>query len=404
MERDRVQLNLQVKGVLECRGRIQEQYLIYLPDCHAITAKIVNEEHLKTLHGGIGATMTQVREHYWVPRLRRLGKKVIKSCNGCYRFRAKAYATPPPGKLPVDRTEGSEAFEVVGVDFAGQLKYRKSKKQEGKAYLIVYACSLTRALHLEVLTTMETTEFLGSLKRFIACRGRPKKIYSDNGGTFVAAAKWLRTVMKDECVSNFLAKGEIKWQFNLSRVPWWGGQFERMIGLIKQSLYKTTGNGFLWLEELKEVILDVVVTLNNRPLSYVEDDIEFPILTPNSLLHGCSNIVPELEAHRIESVDLRKRAKHLRRCKETVWRRWRNEYLRGLRERHNQQHGGKLNAPTVGEVVIIKSDEKNHGKWKIGVIEKVIRGIDGVTGRKSTNRDVGTRESGSASISTGIVV
>ena len=380
MERDRVQLNLQVnkEGVLECRGRIQGQYPIYLPDCHAITAKIVNEEHLKTLHGGIGATMTQVREHYWVPRLRRLVRKVIKSCNGCYRFRAKAYATPPPGKLPVDRTEGSEAFEVVGVDFAGPLKYRKSKKQEGKAYLIVYACSLTRALHLEVLTTMETTEFLGSLKRFIARRGRPKKIYSDNGGTFVAAAKWLRTVMKDERVSNFLARGEIKWQFNFSRAPWWGGQFERTIGLIKQSLYKTIGNGFLWLEELKEVILDVEVTLNNRPLSYVEDDIEFPILTPNSLLYGRSNIVPELEAHRIESVELRKRAKHLRRCKETVWRRWRNEYLRGLRERHNQQHGGKLNAPTVGEVVIIKSDEKNRGKWKIGVIEKVIRGIDGV--------------------------
>ena len=184
--------------------------------------------------------------------------------------------------------------------------------------------------------------------------------------------------MKDERVSNFLARGEIKWQFNLSRAPWWGGQFERMIGLIKQSLYKTIGNGFLWLEELKEVILDVEVTLNNRPLSYVEDDIEFPILTPNSLLYGRSNIVPELEAHRIESVDLRKRAKHLRRCKETVWRRWRNEYLRGLRERHNQQHGGKLNAPTVDEVVIIKSDEKNRGKWKIGVIEKVIRGIDGV--------------------------
>ena len=380
LERDRMQLNLQLnsEGLLECRGRIQGQYPIYLPDCHAITAKIVNEGHLRTLHGGIGATMTQVRECYWVPRLRRLARKVIKSCKGCRRFRAKAFAAPPPGKLPIDRTEGSEAFEVVGVDFAGPLKYRKSKKQEGKAYLIVYSCSLTRALHLEVLTSMETTEFIGSLKRFIARRGRPKKIYSDNGRTFVAAAKWLRTVMSDERVSNLLARGEIKWQFNLSRAPWWGGQFERMVGLIKQSLYKSIGNGFLWLEELREIILDVEVTLNNRPLSYVEDDIELPILTPNSLLYGRANVVPELEPHRVVSLDLRKRAKHLRRCKDTVWRRWRNEYLRGLRERHNQQHDNKSTAPTVGEVVIIKSDEKNRGKWKIGVIEQVIRGVDGV--------------------------
>ena len=112
--------------------------------------------------------------------------------------------------------------------------------------------------------------------------------------------------MKDERVGNLLARGEIKWEFNLSRAPWWGGQFERMIGLIKQSLYKTIGNGFLSLKELRDVILDVEVTLNNRPLSYVEDDIQFPILTPNSLLYGRSNVLSELEPHRVESKDLRK--------------------------------------------------------------------------------------------------
>jgi hypothetical protein len=177
-EKDQIQLNLQSnnEGILECRGRIQGQYPIYLPDSHAFTTKIVTEAHMKTLHGGMGATMTHVREYYWVPRLRRLARKIIKSCKGCYRFQAKTYASPPPGKLPTDRTEGSEAFEVVGVDFAGPIKYRKSKKQEGKAYVVVYACSLTRALYLEVLTTMETGEFLQSLKRLIARRGRPRKI------------------------------------------------------------------------------------------------------------------------------------------------------------------------------------------------------------------------------------
>ena len=80
----------------------------------------------------------------------------------------------------------------------------------------------------------------------------------------------------------------------------------------------------------------------------------------------------------MEPNDLRKRAKHLRRCKEAVWPRWRNEYLRGLRERHNQQHGRKTSTPKVGEVVIIKSDEKNRGKWKLGVVEAGIPGIDNV--------------------------
>ena len=99
LEKDRMQLNLQLnsEGLLECRGRILGQYPIYLPDCHAIIEKIVEEEHLRTLHGGIGATMNQVRERYWVPRLRRLARKVIKSCKGCRRFQAKAFAAPPPG-------------------------------------------------------------------------------------------------------------------------------------------------------------------------------------------------------------------------------------------------------------------------------------------------------------------
>ena len=380
-ERDQLQLNLQTnnEGILECRGRIQGQYPIYLPDSHPFTVKIVTEAHQRTLHGGMGATMTCVRESYWVPRLRRLTKKIIKGCKGCYRFQAKAYATPPPGKLPTDRTEGSEAFEVVGLDFAGPIKYKKSKKQEGKAYVVVYACSLTRALYLEVLTSMETTEFLQSLKRFIARRGRPRKIYSDNGRTFVAAAKWLRAVMKDERVCNLLVTEGIQWQFNLSRAPWWGGQFERMIGLIKQSMYKTIGNGFLSLEELREIILEVEVALNNRPLSYVEDDVQYPILTPNLLLYGRANLLPELEPHRVERKDLRTRAKHFQRCKDALWCRWTGEYLRGLRERHDLKHDGKLSsAPKVSEIVIIKSDAKNRGKWKMGVIDALIPGIDGV--------------------------
>ena len=51
------------------------------------------------------------------------------------------------------------------------------------------------------------------------------------------------------------------------------GQFERLIGIMKQSMYKEIGNGQLRWYELEEVILDVETTLNKRPLGYVEDNI-----------------------------------------------------------------------------------------------------------------------------------
>ena len=142
---------------------------------------------------------------------------------GCRRFQAKALEQPPSGMLPLERTEGNRPFQAVGVDFAGPLKYQKSTKTEGKAYIVLYACSLTRAIYIELLSSLHTQEFLQSLKRFIARRGRPEKIYSDNGTTFLAAVKWLRTVQRDEKLQDFLARSEIHWQFNLSRAPWWGG-------------------------------------------------------------------------------------------------------------------------------------------------------------------------------------
>jgi hypothetical protein len=94
--------------------------------------------------------------------------------------------------VPLERTVGNHPFQAIGVDFAG-VKYKKSNKAEGKAYIVLYACSLTRAIYVELLATLSAQEFISSLKRFIARKGRPQKIFSDNGKTFVAAEKWLKT-------------------------------------------------------------------------------------------------------------------------------------------------------------------------------------------------------------------
>ena len=373
-------LNLQPNefGVLVCHGRIQGSFPVYLPDCHPFTTKLVEQAHMRTLHGGVGMTMAHIREKYWIPRLRRLARKVIKKCYGCRRFQAKALKQPVPGLHPRDRTEGNRPFQTIGVDFAGPLRYRKTNKTEGKAYIVLYACSLTRGIYIELLTSLSTDEFIRSLKQFIARKGRPEKIYSDNGKTFVAASKWLNMVQNDEGLQNLLATKEIHWQFNLSRAPWWGGQFERLIGLVKRALQKTIGGGCLRLNEMKEVLLDVEVALNNRPLSYVEEDVQMPTLTPNSMIFIGSNKLSELEAHHHQEKDLRKRARFLTKCKDAVWRRWTAEYLRALRERHNQSQGTKETTLKIGDVVIIKSDEKNRAKWQLGIVHELYEGRDGV--------------------------
>ena len=81
-ENDRLQLNLQLNDqqLLECRGRIQGIYPVYLPDTAVYTEKFVEEAHESTLHGGTQLTMAKVRERHWVPRLRRLVKRIVKKC------------------------------------------------------------------------------------------------------------------------------------------------------------------------------------------------------------------------------------------------------------------------------------------------------------------------------------
>jgi hypothetical protein len=92
-----------------------------------------------------------------------------------------------------------------------------------------------------------------------------------------------------------------------------------MVGLVKRALYKSIGRANLRWRELEEVILDVEIAVNNRPLGYVEDDVQFPTLTPNSMLFMQPNLLPEEETSDVEGVK-------------------------------------------VGDVVLIQNDERNRGK------------------------------------------
>ena len=210
--------------------------------------------------------------------------------------------------MPSDRTLGGAAFEVIGTDFAGPILYKLTPRRQGKAYLVIFSCSLSRAVHLELVPSLKTGAFLPCLKRLIARRGRPRVIYSDNGSTFVKAAKWLKQVREDEKLQGYLESHDIEWKFNLSRAPWWGGQFERLIGVVKKAMHKVIGRGSLFWNELIDVLLEVETQVNRRPLNYVEDDPDLPILTPATFLFQQTTHLPEEQTWRIPYKDLRRRA------------------------------------------------------------------------------------------------
>ena len=78
-------------------------------------------------------------------------------CNGCKRFQAAVLKTPVPGLLRKDRMGGSRACRVIGTDCACRVLYMLKSKKEGKSYILIFECSLPRAIHLE-LPTKQTVE------------------------------------------------------------------------------------------------------------------------------------------------------------------------------------------------------------------------------------------------------
>ena len=157
-----------------------------------------------------------------------------------------------------------------------------------------------------------------------------------------------------------------------------GGQYERLIGLFKSSFYKSIGNGVITWSELEEIMLDIKIVMNNCPLCYLEDDVQLPMLTPNTTFHTQPTYVPEMEKHHIEDRSLRKRAKLLLQCKQAMWNRWTRKYVRGLRGQHRTTRLKSVQHPKFGDV-IMKEDQKPRNTWKLAVVKQLITGKDGIT-------------------------
>ena len=104
-----------------------------------------------------------MRDQYWIPKLRQLTKRIIKNCYGCKRYHIKPYDTAPPGQLTKDRTTGIRAFQVIGLNFARPIMYKKENSKQNKSYILLFTCSASRAIHLELVPNQTGEEFVTAL-------------------------------------------------------------------------------------------------------------------------------------------------------------------------------------------------------------------------------------------------
>ena len=110
---------------------------------------------------------------------------------------------------------------------------------------------------------------------------------------------------------------------------------------------------------------------------YIDDDIQFPVLTPDILIHGQAITISEEQFDDYDDV-IQKRQRYIKRFKDAVWNRWNIEYLRSLRERHNIKNNQRHMEIVIWSVLLIKGNDKYRGKWNIGIVEELYEEQDNI--------------------------
>ncbi|XP_049291622.1 uncharacterized protein LOC125768263 [Anopheles funestus] len=186
---------LDKKGIIRVGGRLnlaqlpfQSKHPALLPKGHPLARLIAESYHKLLLHGGGRLLLSSIRERFWPLNGRMLVKAVVRNCIRCIRHHPTA-AEQHTGQLPSGRLVPSRPFAVTGVDYAGPLYLKPAHRRAAslKAYLCVFVCFTTKAVHLELVGDLSTEGFLAALRRFTARRGVPEHIHSDNVGSSMTA-------------------------------------------------------------------------------------------------------------------------------------------------------------------------------------------------------------------------
>ena len=66
-----------------------------------------------------------------------------------------------------------------------------------KRWAVIFTCLTVRAIHIELVESMDMSRFINALRRFFAIRGPVAKLRCDNGTNFVGARNELDSSLKE---------------------------------------------------------------------------------------------------------------------------------------------------------------------------------------------------------------
>ena len=364
---------LRVGGRLAYANVTQEtKHPIILPKDHKFTLLLVKHAHETNMHMGTDWVHHHLRQKFWIISSRQLIKATLKRCLVCDKLQGKR-GEQQMAQLPVPRVQQQVPFSHVGVDYTGNL-YLRNDRKNSPAYIVVFTCLTTRAVHLEVVKTGQINDFVDALKRMISSKGTPTDIYSDNALIFKTLKDRLE---KGDLNLNTLLPGG-KWHLSTEAAPHTGGVWERIVGLVKKPLSKIIGRQVLDYDEMITICKEVEGILNDRPLAEVSAD-SMEVITPSMLTIGrkiraCP--MPEPNQPPTPRVNVKKQMTERDRLVARFWKSWLDEYCLSLQKMHKWDQ--KRPNISIGDLVLVERRPLNRSHWPLARIQEIFPSRDGL--------------------------
>lgn len=369
-------------GIIRLNGRINAAAISearknppILDGSHHFAKLLIRQEHRKNNHAGREMLVNNLRQRYWVTRLRPAVRGILYECVEC-RTRKARPAIPVKGNLPEVRlTAYSRPFSRCGVDCFGPMTVTIGRRHE-KRWGMLFTCLVTRGVHVELIASLSTDSAIMAMRRMAARRGWPDVCVSDNGTNFHGADVELGKAYKEwlPALKDYGMSKRITWVFNNPQSPQEGGVFERMIRSVKTALGSVLKEKSPKEEILQTLMAEVEYTVNSRPLTHVsvstEDD---EALTPNHFLLGSADAVPHVGE--CDPAD-RRTWRAAQALANMFWQRWLKEYLPTLAPRG--EAGSARENIKIGDLVVIADGMLPRNLWPRGIVIHVHPGKDGV--------------------------
>ncbi|XP_055605504.1 uncharacterized protein LOC129753684 [Uranotaenia lowii] len=379
-------------GIIRVGGRIQaarvtfdQKHPIILPAKCVLSKQIAKLYHLKNLHIGPQGLLYSLRMKYWPIHGKNLARQVVHQCLTCFKNKPIGI-TQVMGQLPAARINEARTFKTCGVDFGGPFTIKENlirTKKFLKVYVALFICFSTRAVHLELVSSLTSAAFIAALRRFFGQRGRSSVIYCDNATNFTGAsheiarnAKELEYQLAPE-ISMFCSTEGVEFKFIPPRSPNFGGIWEAGIKSVKHHIKRVLGSSIPTYEEMLTLLKQIEGVLNSRPISPMSADPSDPNpLTPGHFLIGepISNL-PEIDLSSAKPHQLT-RFGEVQKSLQLFWKRWRTEYLNNLQQRTKRGAKSKTNLKQ-GDLCLIKEDNLPPLEWITGRVVQVYPGPDG---------------------------